>query len=900
MLTVAGCAAAAVAAAAFLGSRQSNTTAVQDTLHSVDEAVAAFETLTDGSCYAADSMYQQWVTRHSKADKTRPLTARSIALRSRLETFRRYRENGRRLVTEANNRFIEREVTRYRNLFDSVESDPLTRAQASAVVHDEDNHLVVAGAGSGKTSLIVAKVAYLLTSGKAKPHEILVLAFNSDAAEELAKRIITKIDGADDVQVSTFHSYGLSVIGKATDRKPSLSKVADPDYKKRNAKHVIEDALKAMMEDPAIAARILTFFAFELHPAPPDLAEISQAAYNRQVRDLPDTLRGEKVKSHGEHRIANWLYLNGIKYDYEADHEHDSATSTHRQYKPDFTVHRSDGTRIYVEYFGVDKKGRTAPNVNATEYKQSTQWKRNFHKTNGTILIETFFYDLTEEKLEERLQQKLSDAGVTPQPLDPTEVLKDLGGEPVTVLSTLFATFLSLFKSNMWTIKELEARTVNRSDKSRCDVFLELFDPIYDAYQQEIKGASGYDIDFADMVTRACPYLEGGEITEPFRYVIVDEYQDVAKGRARILGAVKQNSGAKLICVGDDWQSIYRFTGSDLTYMTDFAKQYGYSIQSELDQTFRFHQPLVDATSLFITRNPIQITKTINAAPSTEKPIEIVGHPRDATNETINNTLKTISKRHAPDDKITVMVLGRYNFQIDDLRYTNPPNITVTRSTVHSSKGTQADYVIIIGVNRGAKYSFPSKISDDPVIDLVLTQSDNYPHGEERRLFYVATTRTKNINYILCDEDNPSPFLEEITTPDYTQWVNHNFTRPQCVSCGAGRIKTLKSTYKNGGVYHRCTNTDRCRTKLRTCVNCSSPMQAINRTWTCSSPACGHQSTQCPKCEHGYIKTKNYDNRTFHHCNKGKHCGYNQTIWKQPKPAKRRRHASHRRPPRHY
>jgi len=86
--------------------------------------------------------------------------------------------------------------------------------------------------------------------------------------------------------------------------------------------------------------------------------------------------------------------------------------------------------------------------------------------------------------------------------------------------------------------------------------------------------------------------------------------------------------------------------------------------------------------------------------------------------------------------------------------------------TVHRSKGLEADYVILDGLTAD-KFGFPSEIEDDPLLGLVLARQDNYPHAEERRLFYVALTRARHQVHLIVDRNQPSPFALELLSNEY-------------------------------------------------------------------------------------------------------------------------------------
>jgi len=291
------------------------------------------------------------------------------------------------LQEKHNNNFIEAELKKYKNFFDTVEKNPLTPKQREAVVVNEQSNLVIAGAGSGKTSVMVARVGYVLQKYKLSPKEILVVAFGNAAAKELQERIEERLN-LKGIDVSTFHSFGQNTITVVEGRKPSLAPwVEDANHK---AKLVEEILLELSERDAKFKKVLLDFFAYPFAQYKSKFSfktEIQHLQYMQENKIV--ALRGDPVKSYEECQIANFLFLNGINYEYEPFYQYNTATVDHRQYQPDFYLTDYD---IYLEHFGIDKNGNTAPFVPKIPYQEGMKWKRETHKHHNTKLIETYSY----------------------------------------------------------------------------------------------------------------------------------------------------------------------------------------------------------------------------------------------------------------------------------------------------------------------------------------------------------------------------------------------------------------------------------------------------------------------------------------------------------------------------
>ena len=404
---------------------------------------------------------------------------------------------------------------------DKVEKFPLTGRQRRAVATDENNTFVVAGAGTGKTSTIVAKVDYLVRHSLASPDEILVLAFGSKAAEELRDRF-RAFPHAGRVTASTFHSLGLSIIGQAEGKRPALSAYATDD---RTLGHFISTQLIEQLSDAELAVNLIRLFSDlldeEEDPTRRDNMSEVQRLRTLGLRDLT----GTRMKSRQEVAIANWLTLNGITWDYERPYEHSTATPWKRDYLPDFYL---ADYGIYLEHFGIDRQNQTAEHVDNHAYLEAMKWKRNLHQRFGTPLIETYSWMFTEHSWIQNLRRQLLYHEVSIEPITPAEI-RALVQDSSTSFSDfvkLISQFLSLYKSGNHTPEQLRGSAKTERDR----VFLDVFFRVADAYEDELRGSG--QIDFNDMIDRARVLVQKGRL-KPLS----------VHHRGRIPGHFRQSSG---------------------------------------------------------------------------------------------------------------------------------------------------------------------------------------------------------------------------------------------------------------------------------------------------------------------------------------------------------------------
>nr|WP_144243537.1 UvrD-helicase domain-containing protein [Azospirillum argentinense] len=638
----------------------------------------------------------------------------------------------------ANAAFVVKEPARSKDFFDRVETKPLTDEQRRAVVVDEDRTLVVAAAGSGKTSVIVAKAGWLVWKRYRPPAELLMLAFATDARAEMEQRIRKRLGDAvaSGLTVRTFHGLGMAIIGEAEGKRPTLATVAEDD---KALFDLLKSIVADLLADPAFSRVMVTWFQSHFAPYKSASEFRNHGEYWSYIRanDIR-SLKGEKLKSFEECEIANFLFLNGVPYEYERPYEHETATPDRRQYQPDFYL---PDAGIYIEHFALSASGNTPPFIDREEYRRSMAWKRRLHADRGTVLIETFSHEKAAGRLTDNLATKLAAHGVALSPIRPGEVFAILESQGrVSPFTRLVATFLQHFKGGHVTLAETSRRAAARPDRPRAEAFLAVFGRIFERYQGWL--AARRQIDFHDMILKATEHVETGRYTSPFGYILVDEFQDISPGRARLLKALlDQSPSNQLFAVGDDWQAIYRFAGSDIAVMRGFADRFGASARVDLGTTFRCADRIAATATRFVLKNPAQLRKDVTAVARANGPCVHIGLPGAEGSDLLRKALRAIAAETATiRETATVLLLGRY-------RHTQPrdmdalarehPGLRLSFMTVHGAKGLEADYAIVLGLGTG-RFGFPTEIADDPILDLVLAAPEGYPNAEERRLLYVA------------------------------------------------------------------------------------------------------------------------------------------------------------------
>jgi len=768
------------------------------------------------------------------------------------DDFERYRE-----------RYIEKQLLNYQPFFDAVESNPLTLRQRRACIIDDNNNLLLAGAGTGKTSVMVGRAGYLLNSQQAKHHELLLLAYGRKAADEMDQRIKEKL-ATDKISATTFHSLGLKVIAQVEGGKPKLSHFADDE--KAKSKWIQDCFEQLITEQQHYRSLVLDYFSryYYVEKNAVDFASLGEYYQYLKDNDIR-TLKGDLVKSFGELQIANWLFNHGIEYQYEAPYQVDVKTVAHKQYQPDFFL---PALNTYIEYYGIDENGATAPYIDAQQYHESIAWKRKTHQQNSTQCIELTFADHKKDQLLNKLEHALStlQSEVEITILSDEAMLASLRETGrITVLAEIFAKLVGLYKAACLDEEARQQIIIDAQDSTQIEKALALLTPIVERYQARLKVND--EIDFEDMITKALSYVESGQFTSPWRYIMVDEFQDISEPRARLVRALRDNNrGCSVFAVGDDWQAIYRFSGADVALTTDFEGYFGATTKTELDRTFRFNNKIGEVASTFVSKNPTQIKKVIHAHRVVDKAtVSILRRAVESTTEQqideINNgaldeVLRAISTRVSQPQ--SVYLLARFWFQLPDkttLMQLNQryPLLRIEAQSFHASKGKESDYVVIMGLKSG-KHGFPSSKATPAILDALLAKQEKFEHAEARRLFYVALTRAKHRVYIIADMVDSSVFVKELIQAHDVELNEFAITVSQTlvdqISCSVCKTGTLKSRLGRYGRFYSCSHFPRCDHKERACVLCESAMskQKYKGFKTCLNPRCDNILPLCQRC----------------------------------------------------
>jgi DNA helicase-4 len=692
-----------------------------------------------------------------------------------------------------NREFLGSELTSLRAFFDDLDGRSLSDQQREACIRLEDNNLLVASAGSGKSATMVGKVAYVLEKKLYRPEEILVLAFNKSAADELKVRIAKQMNVDEDAvgcRVTTFHALGRGIIQEVEGRPPQLANwVEHPAGEAKAIEEIIQDLARADSEFQRLWIELLI-----LHPKADIPREVfnSDTDYERYVSERRSKGRASiralgdiYVKSLQEQSIANWLWLNSVDFEYEKqvaidevdddsdqdgaeDEGGDAEAELVRNVHPDFYY---PATKTVHEHFAINANG-TSP---FASYVVHAEAKRRGYREAQIDFFETTSAQAADGTLLAALKSELERREIPLLQRPPDEIQKAVNPLVVKHYHQLIGTCIKHIRSSQLTLDMLFERAKSLHDKERARIFARVIWLITEAYSKKLTDAGR--IDFDSMIGDATRLVETRRYVSPYSLVLVDEFQDISEPRANLIKALRQqNPFAKVFAVGDDWQSIYRFAGSDISIFTRFQENFGASWQGRLEQTYRCNQLIADVAAKFVQRNPAQLRKSVRSTrPAISKSIRVVpvkpmrgkvdyGPACRQLLERLDGFLGGIAEQWRTDAKprLKALVLWRYNY-LDPFvgRIPKFEHLEVEALSFHRAKGLEADYTILIDVSEG-DYGVPSRIEDDELLHLVIPEPETFPYAEERRLFYVALTRASRGVFLLTNADQQSRYIDEL------------------------------------------------------------------------------------------------------------------------------------------
>lgn len=661
----------------------------------------------------------------------------------------------------------------------------LNELQHEAVVSEELRLLVLAGAGSGKTKTLLQKLIYLIEEKGISPAHILAITFTKNAANEMIDRLIITAEGnnqyeeilanknltlieknrqrlmhqkkhkwIEGLSIKTFHSfcytvlrnYGVNefdnkfkIIGaEKADEEDETAKFAAPE----TVYEVIHKLLIECCEEQSFLLQlkryILDYFVDKIHIKKPENPVLNKHA------KYYTSLDGTKVRSKSEQFIADWFYRHSIKYEYEP-----LLNIKDFAFRPDFFV---PAANLYIEHIS-DKSY-------ATKSKEEQFEKGKF------LLVKTF-------------EEMTKDSALFNHTLD--KILKNRLPANYQANTTLnYKEEFSGYHENtkdflvqvirivdMIKVENIEINTVIKNATSdqheRVRHFYELAIPLVKKYMAYCTDKSY--LDFNDLITKTTQLFQHQEdiatkYKGQYKYILVDEFQDVNNLQVDLLSLLITPS-TQLFCVGDDWQSIYGFRGSNVSYIVNFETHFPNAKVIKLNMNYRSSQNIVGASNEVIKHNKFKVEKEVIASKKSEHKIVVfAGNTEEENLNFCYNKVQELLQDGINGEDILFLYRRSKMYSPYFFKFKNE-GIRVQSKTIHAAKGLEAKVVFILGLTEGTG-GFPDIWLEDRIFQVIKKANHDLLLEEERRLFYVAITRAKEKLFLITEKGNESSFLREI------------------------------------------------------------------------------------------------------------------------------------------
>ncbi len=711
---------------------------------------------------------------------------------------RRKLEKNRQTVMDYNKDFIEQRKRDYGHLWNKG-LVTLDAEQQTAVVTDDKHNLVAAAAGSGKTETLITRIAYLIARKPdgVKAERILAIAYQRKAKDEIEQRLLSRYN-IRDVNVRTFHKLGKDIL-EHTGKKLSTTDIVNENKKHEAIQKIFSQKIKS---EPDYFKSFLTFaktlYDYDENESVRTKNETLTYAHEQTCYAIDRT----KVNSRAEKEIMDFLLTSKL-----------DGKPIEVKYEPDLSVFRPDfylpEYGLYIEHWALNEKGEVPRWFNQTteEYKQTMEMKKKWFAEHDRLLVETFtneyregspeeFIELLKKRITEKLQEKnhCSFEFTLKTYQEVVELVWKSCRTPVEDI----VNFITSAKTYGLSPTRVAERLQNNKWTRKQLAFGNLALPVYADYEAALMEHD--KIDFEDMINKAIDELDCNPslLADAYDHILIDEYQDISAQRYRLISKLlERNPRCKLFCVGDDWQSIMGFSGSNLNFFVNFEQYFAKPAVTVISTNYRSLKTIVDAGAELIRNNTsCQMQKPTLSNRRELKPIRVVrllhqeGYERNYYRQMAEDCLDRITayvqNGCSPQD---ILVLSRFMRTRIGHGYRFMDNIgifiekakergvslayekldarnKVRLLTAHRSKGLEAKVVFLLNVTKGT-YGFPCEIEDPSIYE---PARENYPpqdqKEEERRLFYVAITRAIEDLYIYTWEPAMSEFLEEIA--DYT------------------------------------------------------------------------------------------------------------------------------------
>lgn len=666
------------------------------------------------------------------------------------------------------------------------------KEQAKAIASHGKHIQVIARAGSGKTTTLVNRAIFLQRHCHVPPNKLILLAFNRKAAEEIKERL-EKYFGDSIPHVMTFHALAYAIVHPEEALlydDPASNSLA----KSRSLQYVIDDFLRDPKFKDKIRLLMLEHFQTDWERIVLGGHDLAKSEFIEYRRSLPNvSLRGEYLKSHGEKLIADFLFEHDVPYKYERNYWWNGVN-----YRPDFTVFLSPESGLIVEYFGL----RGNP-----DYDELTEDKRKYWQHNHSwklVEITPSDVSLGRDNFFTVFKQILEENGVNCSRLTEDEIWDRVKERAIDRFTSTSVGFIQRCRKLSLTPRQLTNLVDSQNDLSSVEEqFLKIAQHLYSAYLERLS-ATGEE-DFDGLMQRAASRIsEGQQIFErksgkgdltDIRYMFIDEYQDFSDLFLKLIEAIRsQNDRIEFFCVGDDWQAINGFAGSDLQFYDNFKHYFSPSRELYISTNYRSSKSIVALGNALMKGlgKPAESYKPDNGTILLGNLDDFI--PSDREKERHNGdeitpaVLRLVSNLLSTDRNVVLLSRKNtlpwfVNFDVvqsrkkkgldtycDLIRSYFPEELRdrISTSTAHKYKGLQNDAVIVVDA---VLRSYPL-IHPDWIFTRVLGDDIEKIISEERRLFYVALTRAVDTLIILTEQKNISPFLQDIISSQAFQKIH--------------------------------------------------------------------------------------------------------------------------------
>jgi DNA helicase-4 len=660
----------------------------------------------------------------------------------------------------------------------------LNERQREAVISEQKRLLVLAGAGSGKTKTLLQKLVYLIEEKSVSPSSILAITFTKNAANEMIDRLIMTADQSgtfhttisdknisapvkdqerrnytkrfkwiENLTLRTFHSfcymalrnYGVNefdnkfrIIGdEKRDEDDDMSKYVAPE----TAFEVFHKLLIELCEDTNyllnLKRYVLDYVVDKLH-------------VEKFRKNLPKdgkyftTLNGIKVRSKSEQYIADWLYRHNLQFEYEP-----LLNIKDFEFNPDFHI---PAANVYIEH------------VSNKSYAMRDK-EEQFEK--GGLLLMKTYEQMTKDSalfnhtLDTIIRSRVSKNGYSNKSITYREEFNNYH-EDVKDFLRMVMRITDMIKVESLDLSEIKLKS-EQDQHERVRDFYKLALPLVEKYKDYCVNKSY--LDFNDMISRTISLFKNhSDILEKFklkyRYILVDEFQDVNNLQVELIKMLLTDD-TQLFCVGDDWQSIYGFRGSNVSYIIEFEKHFTNSSVIKLNLNYRSTENIVGASNEVIKRNKFKVEKEIKASKKSEHKIVVyAGNEEEENVNFCTQRVRELFEEGLTPDDILFLYRRSNMYRPYFFKFKNE-NLKVQAKTIHAAKGLESKVVFIIGLSEGYG-GFPDIWLEDRIFQVIKKANHDQLLEEERRLFYVAITRAKDKLFLITEKGNESSFLKEI------------------------------------------------------------------------------------------------------------------------------------------